>query len=211
MERKNVIKIKRILSVVLAVILLVFCTGCGSNESGNISNPAQSIEDSPVSDFEYKVDSTGIIITKYIGSKTDVKIPSVIEGKRVVSIMHAFEGCNALKSVIIPDGVKYIEYKAFKNCTELINITIPKSVTLIADDVFHGCTELKSITIPNSVTDIGARTFKGCTKLKNVSIPNSVKKIYYDAFVDCTANITYKGKTYTPDNYDALYEAARGY
>ena len=41
----------------------------------------------------------------------------------------------------------------------------------------------------------------------SVTIPNSVTEIGKRAFYYCTAEITYKGKTYTSDKYDALYEA----
>ena len=38
----------------------------------------------------------------------------------------AFEGCNGLQEVIIPENVKRIHHKAFYNCTNLKSIDLPK-------------------------------------------------------------------------------------
>ena len=39
----------------------------------------------------------------------------------------------------------------------------------------------------------------------NIEIPDSVTKIEEHAFHGCKATITYKGRTYTEDNYSELY------
>lgn len=206
----------------------------------------------PTSDFKYEYGEElgSIIITRYIGDKEDVRIPSVIEGKKVVKILGyeegetnetnpfvhffgAFEYCKGVKSVIIPNSVTEIGESAFAGCTGLTNITIPNSVTEIGDYAFAHCSGLTSITIPSSVTHIGSSAFRGCAGLTSITIPDSVTEIgdgafgdysgstsitNPDSFVaigrvdfnDCTATITYKGKTYTPDNYDALCKAING-
>ena len=93
---------------------------------------------------------------KYSG---EVVIPSSItsEGQEYkVTIIGggAFEGCNGLTSISIPNTVTSIDAYAFKNCSGLTSITIPNSVTVIDNDAFSGCISLTSITIPNSVTSI---------------------------------------------------------
>ena len=98
-----------------------------------------------------------------------------------------YEYYNTMKSVVIEDGVKSIGNYAFRGCSSLTSVTIPDSVTRIGSYAFYGCAGLTSVTIPISVTKIGEW-----------------------AFSDCTAKITYKGKTYTPDNYDELYKAING-
>ena len=118
-----------------------------------------------------------------VGCKNSV-IPS--DGS-VTSIGYlAFEDCNGLTSVTIPDSVKSISTEAFKWCTGLTSITIPDSVTSIGDGAFEGCTGLTSVTIPDSVTIIGDYAFEDCTGLTSVTIPDSVTSIGSSAFIGCT-------------------------
>ena len=70
--------------------------------------------------------------------------------------------------------VTAVNDKAFENCDGLTSITIPNSVTSIGEDAFYGCSGLTSITIPNSVTFIGLRAFYHCDGLTSVTLGNSV-------------------------------------
>ncbi len=99
----------------------------------------------------------------------------------------AFCCCAKLTSITIPDGVKSIGNYAFEECTALESITIPGSVLSIGYSAFEGCTALKSITIPDSVLNIGDSAFEGCTALESITIPDSVLSIGYSAFEECTA------------------------
>ena len=99
----------------------------------------------------------------------------------------AFYCCAKLTSITIPDGVKSIGNYAFEECTALESITIPGSVLSIGYSAFEGCTALKSITIPDSVLNIGDSAFEGCTALESITIPDSVLSIGYSAFEECTA------------------------
>ena len=105
---------------------------------------------------------------------------------------YAFEGCDTLTSVTIPDSVISIGSSAFSGCSNLTSITIPDSVTSIGSFTFEDCTSLASITIPYSVTSIGSFTFSGCASLTNITIPDGVTSIGSSAFYDCTSltNIT---------------------
>ena len=105
-------------------------------------------------DFEVQPIEGGksIEITKYIGSKSDVKIPSKIKGLPVTHIGgHAFSGKN-LVSVIIPNSVTTIGGSAFRN-NKLTDVTIPNGVIAIGGEAFIG-NPLDSVTIPSSVTEI---------------------------------------------------------
>ncbi|MBR0360592.1 MAG: leucine-rich repeat domain-containing protein, partial [Clostridia bacterium] len=61
--------------------------------------------------------------------------------------------------IVIPDGVKSINYDAFCNCRYITSISIPNSVTSIGDCAFSGCTSLERVTIGKSVTSIGYDAF----------------------------------------------------
>lgn len=100
--------------------------------------------------------------------------------------MYAFEGCESLVSITIPDGVTGIGDSAFADCTSLIFIDIPDSVTFINSDAFTGCTSLTSISIPSSVTSISWSAFKNCASLKSITIPDGVTMIS-GTFENCTS------------------------
>ena len=79
----------------------------------------------------------------------------------------------SIKSVVIPNGVTHIGYRAFSfsDCSSLTSITIPDSVTSIGERAFSDCSSLTRITIPDSVTSIGGRAFSGCSSLTRITIP----------------------------------------
>ncbi len=101
----------------------------------------------------------------------------------------AFNGCNGLTSITIPNSMKTIGKEVFLNCKNLTTVTIPNSVTSIGDKVFFQCTSLTSVTIGDGVTSIGISAFYYCTALTSVTIGNSVTKIDYSAFKECS-NLT---------------------
>jgi hypothetical protein len=167
--------------------------------------------------FTYTTNNSAVIITKYTGPGGDVVIPDTIVGLPVTTIegsgsglayMGAFQGCNTLTSVTIPNSVTNIGFQVFSYCYSLTNITIPESVTSIGGSACCYCTNLSSVTIPKSVISfgggafahcssltsvtiqkgvisIGAGAFSVCTGLTNISIPNSVTTISEGAFRDC--------------------------
>ena len=53
-------------------------------------------------------------------------------------LFHAFDNCNSLTLVTIPDSVTSIEYKAFFNCISLTSITIPKHFESRIKEIFYG-------------------------------------------------------------------------
>ena len=99
----------------------------------------------------------------------------------------AFRGCNSLTSMVIPNSVTSIGEAAFYWCSNLTSITIPRSVTSIGEWVFGGCSSLTSITIPNNVTSIGEAAFYWCSNLTSITIPNSVTSIGDEAFRWCSS------------------------
>lgn len=70
-------------------------------------------------------------------------------------------------------------YNAFENCNDLTNITIPDTVRQIGIGAFKNCSKLESITIPASVKIIGMNAFENCISLNNVIDEDN--KIWYQA------------------------------
>ena len=146
-------------------------------------------------DWDRDVKDT-IKITKYVGSRSEVRIPPEIQNNTVNRIgMEAFARTN-ITSVIIPNGVTIIESNAFERCTRLTSVTIPNSVKIIYSSTFSDCTSLISVTIPASVTRIDNWAFTRCTSLTSVTIPASVTRIGMFAFTDCInlTSVTFQGE-----------------
>ena len=142
--------------------------------------------------YELKADAKqATVVAKSDKYSGDVVIPESVElGGTAYSVTsignYAFEGCDGLTSVTIPNSLTSIGYAAFFCCSGLTSVTIPNSVTSIGDYAFGGCSGLTSVTIGNSVTSIGEMAFYYCSGLTSVTIPNSVKSIGLGAFKDCS-------------------------
>ena len=119
---------------------------------------------------------------EYCNGLTRIKLPNTI-----TKIGYgAFQYCSGLTSITIPDSVTEIGVRAFEGCSGLTSITIPNSLTEIGKNAFAGCSGLTSITIPDSVTEIGKYAFTNCSGLTSITIPNSVTEIGLWAFEDCS-------------------------
>ena len=104
----------------------------------------------------------------------DIVIPKKVEFEKlsycVTSIGDwAFDGCEYLISITIPDGVISIGDSAFWGCKKLATVTIPDSVKIIGNQAFFACSSLTSITIPDSVKIMGESAFENCISLEIIT------------------------------------------
>lgn len=126
-------------------------------------------------------------VKQYMG---DIQIPQFVVFEDIIAYVTgigewAFSQCKELRSIVIPDSIKYIKMHAFEYCEQLNSITIPNSVMYIERDAFQFCRGLRSIVIPNSITEIACEAFCGCINITSVKLPNSIVKIYSGAFMCC--------------------------
>ena len=133
----------------------------------------------------YTYDNTNYLLG-YVGSDTQLTLPSYFNGQGYEIYVYAFNGCRGLTSVIIGNSVTSIGDSAFSGCSGLTSVIIGNSVTSIGDSAFSGCSGLTSVTIPDSVTSIGSRAFYNCSGLTSVKIGNGVTSIGDLAFRDCS-------------------------
>ena len=76
---------------------------------------------------------------------------------------------DAIKTVVIKEGITNIGQAAFSKCSKLTSVTIPNSVTSIGWASFYQCKSLKSITIPNSVVNLNYNNvFEQCYALTDL-------------------------------------------
>ena len=138
--------------------------------------------------------ATDIVIPEtvvYVYSKYDSKTKEYITQYHTYNVVaissSAFENCDGLTSVTIPDSITSIGAKAFLNCDGLTSVTIPDSVTSIGKHAFCGCSGLTSVTIGNGVKSMGKDAFSFCASLTSVTIDDGVKSIGENAFWCCSS------------------------
>ena len=126
----------------------------------------------------------------------DVVIPEYIRGYPVVRIAcSAFDGCYGMKSIDIPDTVRYIEHYAFEGCTKLKEISIPASVDHIEEGVFYDCSGLRSLSIYNPdcyiYGNITGNNQKVYIRGHQYSTAQSMANKYGKKFADFNAEVSY--------------------
>ena len=163
-------------------------------------------------------------------SDSDKKGKWAFKGSIKGVVSSAFNGKKSLRSIILPEGITFIDRSAFLN-SGLEAITLPESLMEIGQSVFLG-TQLKEITIPANVRALGTSafegsdagtmplekvifngskimeiepyTFKNCVNLKEITLPESLTIIAYDAFLGCSS-LT---KVVIPDNVTEIEKTA---
>ena len=131
---------------------------------------------------DYSVTSIGDYAFQWCNGMISVILPNNVTSIGEV----AFDGCSSLTTVIFGNGLKTIGTNAFQGCSCLTSATIPNSVTSIGNRAFWGCSGLTFVIIPYSVISIGKEAFQGCSSLTSLIIPNSVTNIGMNAFEGCS-------------------------
>lgn len=188
---------KKYAAVILGAAMVLSLAACGAEQPGNLPESSQSgtqsqtsskastpavpkqvstrqidwaqIPEAPASDFEFVQGNDGVFVRKYLGKGGDVKIPSVFEGRDVLSVnADAFSGCGDLTAVKVPDSVTGLGDRAFYECKKLDTVDLGNSITHIGISVFKGCESLTSISIPDSTVEIKGSVFSdtGLVELK---------------------------------------------
>lgn len=145
-------------------------------------------------DFLYRVegesDNPEVTIYSYVGSDTDVTVPSKIKGMPVTTLHGTFSGKETVKKVTVSEGVRLIEYNAFYGCTALTTVVLPSSLEEMTEYTFYQCTNLKTVSLDTAnskLTKIGQYSFADCEKLTGFDIPSSLKELEEGVFFRCSS------------------------
>lgn len=193
----------------------------GSLGNGQIGYYAYAVYNQPaafatkvsvVDDYAVYMDGTAKFILGYVGSATDITLPTDTYSVR----NHAFYKEKGIRSVVIPEGAEELGQSAFFGCENLRTISIPSSLKVVGTGAFDGCSKLQyteknglqylgnsdnlylylkgvttktvdAISIHSACKFIGDSAFLNCKSLTTVVIPDNVKTIGYGAFSSCTA------------------------
>ena len=179
------------------------CTRCGATEevvaSGTCGN-----------DLTWTLDSNGTLtisgtgeMGKYSWGKSPWyairnQISEVVIENGATSIgKFAFESCENLRNISIPNTVKSIGVWAF-SYSGVEDLFIPLGVESIGDHAFNGCESLKSINVADDNPRFSSvegvlfnkdKTvlirFPVISSIKQYEIPSGVTTVYYSAFDSC--------------------------
>ncbi|MBR5987330.1 MAG: leucine-rich repeat protein, partial [Clostridia bacterium] len=137
-------------------------------------------------DIEYEEKNGSYAITGISSTAAGVVLPDMFNGKKITEISkfafqskdyvsvklgkyvtligeHAFDSCENLKVIEMPEGLKTIGELAFNGCTALTALFVPSSVQTIGDMAFADCTALRTLRFLGDVKNIGANLLYGVT------------------------------------------------
>ena len=140
----------------------------------------------------YALYSSGKVLVKGTGAMYDYDL----ESNR-----SPFYRNDAVRSVVVSEGITTVGEDAFERCMNLESASLPSTLTSIGNGAFMPADEypsaagkLNSITIPDAVTTIGGGAFWGAA-LTSLTIPHNVSSVGNYVCRDCTqlVSVRYEG------------------
>ncbi len=123
----------------------------------------------------------GVISQPWLDYRKSIKTV-VFEGEITSIGDYAFNGCENLTQITIPNGVDYLGEYSFAGCSSLESIEVPDGVKKIQTHAFALCHNLVSVTLHENLEEIGVSAFDDDQHIKELVIPSTVKKIYANTF-----------------------------
>ena len=185
---------------------------CDSLNEISIPEGTTSIYDTYPLDDDKEVDQkndgaclAGGAIEKITFESGVTKVPShlcegliqlkTIEWGNVASLgYHAFNRCESLTTIELPEKLICIDGQAFKGCA-IRSISLPNGLTQIGYQAFQG-SELEQVVIPDSVKILGITNlategaFEDCEKLTSVVLGAGLQKLGGSEFQNCTSLVS---------------------
>ena len=110
-------------------------------------------------------------------------------GARIIGCDKSFEGAMEIPSFI--DGVPVVEVGvleicagAFEKCEKITSLTIPDSVEVIGNWAFYQCKNLEELHLGAAIKKIEKGAFANCSSLRGVVLPSPLEERSPDAFSD---------------------------
>ena len=99
----------------------------------------------------------------------------------------AFQFCQSLTSLVIPDNIIQLAQHALASCSALETVQLGSGFSQIEDYAFAWCESLESISLPSTIKEIEPYAFAYCSKLTSLSIPENVVRVSESAIDDCSS------------------------
>ena len=111
-------------------------------------------------------------------SLTSVEIPSSTQ----TIGYYAFGKNTALTTLVLNEGLMYINSSAFTDCQSLTSLTLPSTVKRIGNQAFYNNINLVTVSLNEGLTEIQPYAFYYCSALNSIEIPSTVSTIGEYAF-----------------------------
>ena len=207
--------LKRSLSVLLAITIIFSSAYVGLGEVDFSGLFAIKAEAASVDDLTFTLNEDGksySVTDCDTSASGELVIPNTYDGLPVTNVGDsAFQLCESLTSITVPDGVISIGSTAFHTCTNLASVILPDSITSIGVNAFfktiisrdssnwkdgilylgnHLIEASDSISgdykIKSGTKTIAQLAFAGCNRLNSITIPDSVTNMGSGVFSNCS-------------------------
>ena len=175
---------KKILSVILSVSLLL---GTMPVLNGTVYALESEWEYEKFT-YDNQTDDTsddilGVVLTKYLGTQTDIYLPDDIEvDGELMPVLKIgkgiFENNDAINSVTLSDSVRVIGERAFYDADNLVCIVTNEKLAELKSSAFGSCDNFNSVILYENVAKIGEDAFADCPKLVIYGIDQSRAQAY---------------------------------
>jgi len=180
------------------------CTGWNLFKNVYEGNTMATIDRIQYVGISPSMEATMINYSQYYGVSNELVIPATIT---IDNEEYTVTGIDAdglkveyfpVRSLIIPEGVKYLGNTSFANQAELTTVDLPSTLTYIGDSAFYKCDNIKNvITRVKTPFAIGNNTFSYGNTL--LSVPSETEGLYknttgWNAFNYITEGLILEGE-----------------
>lgn len=176
--------------LVEVVNLTSFTVTAGSSDNGYVGMFAKAVYTSVPATEKFTISGDYVFyaapdghyhMAAYVGTATELVLPSDFNGGRYIIGNGAFMNCTTLKTVSITDGVNTAVYNyAFYNCKNLESIVLSTKVTWLGYGVFENCDKFSTIYYCGNATQFNE------INTSNTSL-SGYKVYYYSATKPATS------------------------
>lgn len=132
-------------------------------------------------DFMFYEMEEELMLYRYIGVDTEIKIPSYVEGMPVSYLEKNFLRFNAIKSIgrgLSIDRIQDISMESIQdNLFNIKSIQLPSTLKILPAKVFSGCKRIDELVIPESVTLVQPNAFVGCRPTRIIFLGEAPKQL----------------------------------
>lgn len=159
---------RKFLAILFTLAIVLSCAVLG------IGTVATAAEASPEADF---VVFDGVL-EEYLGPGGDVVIPESLGVVEVAS--YAFANNEDINSIVFPEGVETIDYRACFQSSNISAVTLPYSLYELGGTAFSGC-GITEVLIPGNCEVVPFGAFGNCPTSK-VQFSWGVREIHTSSF-----------------------------
>lgn len=132
-------------------------------------------------DFMFYEMEEELMLYRYVGVDTEIKIPSYVEGMPVSYLEKNFLRFNAIKSIgrgLSIDRIQDISMERIQdNLFNIKSVQLPSTLKILPAKVFSGCKRIDELVIPESVTLVQPNAFVGCRPTRIIFLGEAPKQL----------------------------------